>query len=118
MKKKLLVMFSLAMGLFILVSFGGQQAEATTAKNTYFEAQTEVTSAKSSNPRLVLKGEVTVTTESETTTKYAKIYTVYNNRKFYDSCAKLISTTPEYDSKGLETGRYFHVYKFCGCKVK
>nr|OTP53695.1 hypothetical protein A5881_000592 [Enterococcus termitis] len=110
MKKKLLVMFSLAMGLFILLGFGGQQAEATTAKNTYFENQTEVTNAKSTNPKLVLKGEVTVTTESEATTKYAKIYTVYNNRKFYDSCAKLVSTTPEYDSKAVS---YTHldVYK-------
>ncbi|MEI5995353.1 hypothetical protein [Candidatus Enterococcus mansonii] len=114
MKKKILVALSLALGLFIVLGFGGQSAEATT-KAKYFEDQTEVTSVKKAN-KVLLKGEVTVTTSSPTTTKYAKIYVQHNGLRYYDGCSKLISSEPEYDAKGVATGNYLHVYKFCGCK--
>ncbi|WP_206911906.1 hypothetical protein IGL98_001465 [Enterococcus sp. DIV0840] len=116
MKKKLVVMVSLAMGLFIMLGFGGQSAEAT-AKTTYFENEASVTSV-TKETKYLLKGEVTVTKKNENTTKYARIYVVQNGKRYYDCCSKLISSTPEYDSKGNETGNYLHVYKFCGCKVK
>ncbi|MGX7245682.1 hypothetical protein ACWOC1_12640 [Enterococcus quebecensis] len=115
MKKKIVIAISLAMGLFIMLGFGGQSAEAT-SKNRFSDDQTTVTSVKKAN-KVLLKGEVTVVTDSETTTKYAKIYVKHNGLKYYDCCSKLISSTPEYDAKGNATGNYLHVYKFCGCKT-